>query len=277
MVLWRLAWLLVPLTALAAEPQQTFFVSPNGNDENPGIEARPFRTIEKARDAVRAINAGMTGDIAVVLRGGTYPIARTLAFGPEDSGTGGHNVVYKAFEGETPILSGGKAVTGWTQEGARWEARTDVPNFRQLYVNGIRATRARGNPPPGIALHGSDGYRLPKPDMAAWGNQDDIEFCYLVTWTHSRCKVKSIVKDGDGAVVAMLQPHFTMARTKEGVQVKLPNYIENALELLDEPGEWYLDRKSGTVYYIPRPGEDMAKAEVVAPAIERLIVLVERY
>ncbi|MBM4042402.1 MAG: right-handed parallel beta-helix repeat-containing protein, partial [Planctomycetes bacterium] len=273
-------WLLLAGLALAAEPKQSFFVSPNGADENPGTEARPFKTIEKARDAVRAVNAKMTGDIVVILRGGTYPLARTLAFGPEDSGTGGHNVVYKAFEGETPILSGGKAITGWAQDGARWKAKSNIPNFRQLYVNGVRAIRARGNAPPGLALHGADGYKLPKADMAAWGNQEDIEFCYIVTWTHSRCKVKSIAKEGDGAIVTMLQPHFTMARTKEGVQVKLPNYIENALELLDEPGEWYLDRRapgagdgSGTVYYIPRPGEDMAKAEVIAPAIERLLEL----
>ncbi len=263
--------LLLSCAALAAQPQRAFFVAPGGSDDYPGTEARPFKSIEKARDAVRAINANMTGDIVVVLRGGTYSLARTLVFGPEDSGTNGHNVVYKAFEGETPVLSGGKAITGWTQDGPRWKARTDIPNFRQLYVNGVRAVRARGDPPPGIALHGNDGYRLPKPDMAAWGNQDDIEFCYFVTWTHSRCKVKSIARDGDGAIVTMLQPHFAMARTKEGVQVKLPNYIENALELLDEPGEWYLDRRSGTVYYIPRPGEDMTKAEVIAPAIERLI------
>jgi len=269
----RLIWLLIPLAALGAEPPQTFFVSPSGADENAGTETRPFRTIERARDAVRKINAKMTGDIAVVLRGGTYPLARTLAFGPEDSGTNGHDIVYKAFEGETLILSGGKPVTGWTQDGARWKAKTDIPNFRQLYVNGVRATRARGNAPPGIALHGSDGYKLPRADLADWRNQEDIEFCYLVTWTHSRCKVKSIAKEGDGAIVTMLQPHFTMARTKEGVQVKLPNTIENALELLDEPGEWYLDRKAHVVYYMPRPGEDMAKAEVVAPAIERLVEL----
>ncbi|MBM4032095.1 MAG: right-handed parallel beta-helix repeat-containing protein [Planctomycetes bacterium] len=299
MALSRLMWLLVPLTALAADPQRTFFVAPGGSDDDPGTEARPFRTLEKSRDAVRAINAKMTGDIAVVLRGGTYPLARTLVFGPEDSGTNGHNVIYKALDGQTPVLSGGRAVTGWTQDGARWKAKTDIPNFRQLYVNGVRAVRARGNPPPGIALHGDDGYRLPKADMAAWGNQDDVEFCYIVTWTHSRCKVKSIAREGeapaepragektapperrppadpkgsDGAIVTMLQPHFTMARTKEGVQVKLPNYIENALELLDEPGEWYLDRKASTVYYMPRPGEDMAKAEVIAPALERLIEL----
>ncbi|MGB2819489.1 MAG: right-handed parallel beta-helix repeat-containing protein [Phycisphaerae bacterium] len=268
-----LMWLLIPLAALGAEPQRTFYVSPSGSDENPGSEARPFKTIEKARDAVRAINARMTGDIVVVLRGGTYPVARTLLFETKDSGTNGHSIVYRAYPGERPVLSGGKHITGWTQDGKRWKAKTNTRNFRQLYVNGVRAIRAKGYAPPGIQLRGADGYKLPKADMAGWGNQDDIEFCYFVTWTHSRCKVKSIAKEGDGAIVTMLQPHFTMARTKEGVQVKLPDYIENALELLNEPGEWYLDRKARTVYYIPRPGEDMSKAEVIAPAVERLVEL----
>ena len=257
----------------AAEIQKTFYVSPAGSDEAPGTEAKPFGTITRARRAVRAINQKMTGDIVVALRGGAHPVARRLLFDARDSGTSGHNIVYKAYPREKPILSGGKPITGWTQEGKRWKAKTDIPNFRQLYVNSLRAVRAKGSAPPGIRLHGADGYKLPKPDMAGWGNQDDIELCYFVTWTHSRCKVKSIAKEGERAVVTMLQPHFTMARTKEGRRVKLPSYIENALELLDEPGEWYLDRKAHAVYYIPRPGEDMSKAEVIAPAIERLIEL----
>ena len=69
----------------------------------------------------------------------------------------------------------------------------------------------------------------------------------------------------------MQQPTFRLARNKEGVQIDMPAYIENALELLDEPGEWYLDRPAHTVYYRPQPGEDMTKAEVVAPALERLV------
>jgi hypothetical protein len=109
--------------------------------------------------------------------------------------------------------------------------------------------------------------------MADWKNPGDIEFCYYVVWCHTRCKVKDIKREGDRATVTMLQPHFTNAREKEGVQVTLPSYIENALELLDEPGEWYLDRSSKTVYYIPLPEQDMAKVEVVAPAVETLVEL----
>ena len=138
---------------------------------------------------------------------------------------------------------------------------------------GIPGRHAHGGGLAGAELIGNEGYRTTAVDMANWRNVGDIEFCYVVVWAHTRCKVQSIKRQGDHAVVAMLQPYFTHARTKEGVQVGLPHYVENALELLDEPGEWYLDRPAKTVYYMPRPGEDMAKVEVLAPAVEKLVEL----
>ena len=71
----------------------------------------------------------------------------------------------------------------------------------------------------------------------------------------------------------MQQPYFTLARLKEGKQVELPSYLENALELLDEPGEWYLDRSEKVVYYQPEEGEDMESVEVIAPVVEKLMEL----
>jgi hypothetical protein len=252
-----------------------FHVAPQGSDENPGTPDQPFLTIGRARDAVRAVNTAMTSDITVILHGGTYPQERTLVFEPQDSGNGGQQIVYKAAPGETAIISGGRKISGWERDpdGRRWKARTDIPNFRQLHVNGKRAIRAQGSPPAGIALHGEDGYTTTAGDMADWHNPTDIEFCYPVVWTHTRCKVAGIARDGDQAVITMLQPWFTLARLKEGVHIELPSYVENALELLDQPGEWYLDRAGHVVYYLPRAGEDMAQAEVVAPVVETLVEL----
>ena len=107
-----------------------------------------------------------------------------------------------------------------------------------------------------------------------WRNVEDVEFCYLVVWTHSRCKIASIQpdpKDKTLAVIQMQQPTFTTARTKEGVRIALPNYVENAFELLDETGEWYFDRPARRIYYKPRPGEDLTKLQVVVPALETLV------
>jgi hypothetical protein len=254
-----------------------FHVAPNGNDADPGTAAKPFATLERARKAVRQINRGMKEDIVVVLRGGTYRLDQTIDFGPEDSGTGGHNVIYRAQAGETPILSGGKPVTGWRpDEKGRWKAPAPVGDFRQLYVNGIRATRARGDAPAGLTLAGEDGYTTTAVEMADWKNPGDLEFCYVCAWAHTRCKLQSIKREGDQAIITMLQPYFTHAKTKEGVNVVSHVdriYIENALELWNEPGEWYLDRAAKTVYYLPKREEDMNKAEVIAPALEKLVEL----
>ncbi|MBN1346900.1 MAG: right-handed parallel beta-helix repeat-containing protein [Phycisphaerae bacterium] len=264
------------LTALplAYAAEGTFHVAPSGNDDDPGTRAKPFKTLGKARDAVRAAKGKIDGDVTVILRDGTYRLDDTLRLDHRDSGAVGHDVVYKAEPGETPVISGGRPIGGWQRDqGDRWKASTALPDFRQLYVNGKRATRARGGPLPDAKLHGDDGYTTSLAGMAGWRNQADVELCYYVVWCHTRCKVERITREGDGAVVKMLQPWFTIARKKEGVHVDLPSYVENALELLDEPGEWYLDRPAKTVYYIPRPGEDMSEAEVIAPVVETLVAL----
>lgn len=279
----------------SADTQATFYVAPDGSDENPGTPEKPFQTLDRARQTVRKINGNMTGDIVVVLRGGTYAISKTVTFDGADSGSAGHDVIYRAAPKECPVISGGRRITGWQPDAAnRWKAKTDLEDFRQLYVGGVRAVRARSgklgpNPNPGTweylhdcsrggglggaAALDNQGYRTTAVEMAGWRNPGDIEFCYGQAWTQSRCKVQSITRQGDHAVVTMLQPYFTHARTKAGVRVNLPDYIENALELLDEPGEWYLDRPAKTVYYLPRPGEDMSKVEVIAPAVETLVQL----
>jgi hypothetical protein len=99
----------------SAATQATYYVAPDGNDANPGTMASPFKTLQRARDVVRTINANMTGDIYVYLRGGTYPVGNTIEFGSSDSGTNGYRVIYAAHANETPVLDGGVQVTGWTQ------------------------------------------------------------------------------------------------------------------------------------------------------------------
>ncbi len=266
--------------AVRGDVMKTVHVAPVGNDANAGTESQPLATIGKARDAVRRINQEMTGDIVVILHGGTYQISETIVLDHRDSGTGGYNVVYRSAPGEHAVISGGRGIAGWQPDAdGRWKAKTDLDNFRQLYINGKRAERARGGVLPGAELYGKDGYKTTLAEMADWKNPTDIELVYYVmwgqakAWTHTRCKVERIKRDGNHAVVTMLQPHFTIARTKQGVQVKSPAYIENAFELLDEPGEWYLDRSTHTVYCIPKSGEEMKTARVIAPAVEKLLEL----
>ena len=125
--------------------QKNFHAALTGSDRNPGTAEAPFQTLERARDAVREINADMTGDITVNLAPGTYALSRTLTFDHRDSGTNGHDVIYRACGDGEVVVSGGRKITGWQPDAdGRWKARTDVANFRQLYVNGRRAARAIG-------------------------------------------------------------------------------------------------------------------------------------
>ncbi|WP_214630897.1 S-layer homology domain-containing protein [Paenibacillus agaridevorans] len=146
------------------QPYQTYWVSPDGNDLNAGSESSPFKTIERARDVVRDQISGMTGDIVVYLKNGTYAIDDTLQFGPEDSGKGNYRVIYTAAPGAKPILSGGKKVEGWTLfDPSLGIYKATVPagaeGARQFYVNGERATRAKSEDSPvDWQWSGSDGF-----------------------------------------------------------------------------------------------------------------------
>src|SRR2546430_17203409 len=92
--------LAVTAAALLAHPAQaatqaTVFVSPSGNDANPGTSAsQPVKTLQHARDLVRGLNQSMTGDIVVSLANGTYPLSQTLTLDARDSGSGGHKVIW---------------------------------------------------------------------------------------------------------------------------------------------------------------------------------------
>ena len=121
--------------------QAVFYVSPDGDDSADGSEGAPFATLERARDAVRAINGSMTGDIVVRLRGGDYRITKPVDFDTRDSGTGGFTVRYEACEGESPVINGAVKVTGWTKYNDKlWVAPLDRDiKLRNLYVNDRRA------------------------------------------------------------------------------------------------------------------------------------------
>src|SRR4029077_9839461 len=128
----------------------TFYIATNGKDSNPGTASAPFATLAKARDAVRKkVASGLTGNVLVLMRGGTYQQTETITFGPEDSGTDKFSINYAASPGEKVLLTGGRKLTGWKKgSGPIWT--TTVPGataggwyFRQLFVNGKRAVRAR--------------------------------------------------------------------------------------------------------------------------------------
>jgi len=256
-----LGLVLFSLSAVPASAQvASLYVSPQGSDANPGTISQPFATLTKARDAVRTINQNMTGDITVYLRSGTYFLSGPLLLGPQDSGTNNFKVIYKNYTGERPIVSGGKIIIGWIQEGNKWKANVGTLNTRQLYVNGVRATRARsaGGIPGGTRT--SNGYNTTDTTMQNWGNQGNIEMVgENQPWSQSRCQVQSI-----SANFITMKPECWGSGFPS-------SWIENAYELLDQPSEWYFNRSTGWLYYMPRTGENMTTISVVAPVLEALI------
>lgn len=263
-----------------AAAQTTFYVSPKGSDDASGTAEQPFKTLVRAREAVReALSSGQL-DVDVVLRPGVYTLQKTLAFGPKDSASEGHRVTYKAEKPGSVIISGGRRVQGWREvKPGLYCASAKVKDMRQLFVNGKRAIRARGDCPEGVErfgaldyIDGAAGYVFPDGAMADWRNPGDIELGEYSSWAHMLVKVEGITRNAEGkAMVHMKQPWFFLASFKEGRAFDMPSYIENAFELLDEPGEFYFDRADSTLYYMPRDGEDMATAKVIVPMLETLV------
>jgi hypothetical protein len=267
------------------------YVAPDGDDANPGTQDRPLRTVAKARDLVRTRNGAMTADLTVYLRGGTYPLSSTLTFGTADSGTGGHYVKYLAYPGERPLLTGGRPITGWTlADSAKglYSAPAGTTAFRQLYVNGVKGIRARTPNllPNGVAnfdrLSGWDknahNVQVPASAVADWKNPTRVEMHIMIAWGDSTLRIASISRSGNTAYVkfqadedaiVFVRPNPRMDQLGWGAGRAY--YFENALEFLDQPGEWYLDESAQVVYYKPRPGEDLSTATVVAPALETLV------
>lgn len=280
--------------AAAAATQATFYVSPSGNDAAAGTKDAPFKTITQAQKAVRAINGSMTGDIEVILREGTYVLPSTVNFTEADGGKDGHYVRYKAADGEKPLITGGMGVTGWTihdQEKNIWKVEGVDARFRQMYVNGKKAIRARF---PNLLDNGDHNFfRLNKVDSAGsafllnnsdvgtpnWKNVDKIEIHLMIAWAESILRASKITSQGnvskfepqDPERTRLFRRKYPMLGTAFSSNDKQQvYYLENAYEFIDQPGEWYLDETTNTLYYKARSGESMATAHVAVPRLNTL-------
>ncbi|WP_164743503.1 discoidin domain-containing protein [Microbacterium sulfonylureivorans] len=273
---------IVAVTPAAAAPlvvQTTLWAAPGGSGSTCS-QASPCSLVG-ARDKVRDLNDDMTGDIVVNLTDGRYELEEPLVLEENatthDSGTNGFNVIYRNAPNATPVLSGGEVVSGFTEVEDDDEAVdiyqasvSEGLNSRQLYVDGIRATRARSTGNPGFAAT-TTGYTVPATgfyaDMDEWGNQSDIEVAAARSWKRARYSVDTI----DGTVMTMDNPGWADGATQPEYAARAMTWIENAYELLDTPGEWYLDRGTDTLFYIPLPDEAPDESTFILGRSEQLI------
>ena len=280
----------LPATGVSSD-SAAIYVAPDGDDAHPGTLDQPLRTLAKARDLCRTRNQGMTADLKVYLRAGTYPLDSTVTFTNADSGTGGYYVKYLAYPGERPLLSGGRLVTGWrlADAGKNLYAASAGPKaFRQLYINGVKAIRARtpnvlaDNVANFNRLSGWDkearNVQVPVSAVADWKHLNKVEMHLMIAWGDSTLRIASVKKVGDTAYVTFQPEEASLVFIRPNPRMDQLGwgkgrayYFENAIEMLDQPGEWYLDETTDTVYYKPRPGEDMATAKAVVPLVETLL------
>lgn len=237
------------------------------------------KALQQAREERRLNNAT---DICLRLQEGVYQLNQPITIRPEDNGT---RIV---ADGKVTI-SGGVSISGWKKEGKYYVA--DVPDFngrplefRQLWVNGKKAVRARDVDDFEQMFRirsvdkANETIYVPAKAVKKIINAKYPEMVLHEMWCIANLRIKNIKIQGDSAAVTFHQPeshvHFMHPWPSPMVTTDGHNsafYLTNAKELLDSEGEWYLDARASKLYYIPRKGEDMGSAEVIAPAVETLV------
>lgn len=266
------------------------YVSPTGKDINDGSLSAPKATLSAAlRQAreMRRLNATeIESGINIILKAGTYNFYEPLYVRPEDSGTMESPTTICGAEGEKVILSGGVRISNWKKSGKFWVA--DVPDFngrpldfRQLWINGEKAIRARD-----VAdfenmnrIISNDKVNqeiwVPAKAVKAIQKAPYAEMVLHQMWAVSFLRIKSVRIQGDSAAIAFHNPESRLQFERPwpqpmiGKGVNSPFYLTNAIELLDQPGEWYHDIKTHKLYYYPLEGEKIEEA--IVPAIETLV------
>ena len=284
------------------------YVSLQGNDKNPGTKEAPFytlnRAIKQAREWRRLNRPEVAGGIYIRLEEGVYAQRNSLFLRPEDSGTPDSPTVICAVDGAHPVISGGVAVTGWKRgcnhpaipEKLRqkiWSAEAPLignrrVETRQMWVNGHKVQRAAQFPDGGLEQmidFNPEEQTITIPvsqnvNPKRLQNAGQLEMIVHQRWAIAILRVKSIdAKDGQ-AVVRFHEPesHLEFAHPWPqpvigGEKGNSSFCLTNALELLDQPGEWFQEYPSGTIYYYPQAGENMETAEVIIPALETLVTI----
>lgn len=258
------------------------YASPEGQGDD--CSKQHPGSLISVRNKVRSMLASMSQNIVVNLRGGTYRLESTFKLSHEDSGKNGFTVTWQAYPNEIPVLSGGKPITGWTLYDPKsniWKTNVGSSSqFRQLYVNGVRAIRART---PNMTCYLDNGpynrifrWNNFHPVIAASllanvSNHGQIEFCVNKYWQHFRYRIGSYSLKGDSTVLSFQMPEAGIS--PQFINDNAPFILENAFEFLDAEGEWYLESGNGDLYYKPRRGEDMSKSQVIAPVLETIMNL----
>lgn len=273
---------------------QHIYVSPQGNDQNPGTKDMPLATLTAARDRIRAYRKqypDLQHPLQVLIQKGEYIMSETLMMTMEDSGTENSPLLFKGEDGV--VFYGGFYLNKFEQVSENlW--KVDVPEvrkygwrFEQLYINGERVSRAQ-SPNKGFynpvsvketVIVGGEGriaelaiQKIKIPVEAAQWLRDlseeekrDAVFTFYHHWDNTK-KYIQLFNESDTSVYLSGKgmPSWNPIKTTSLFS------IENIRSALDAPGEWFLDR-SGVLYYYPRPGETIEHTSAMAPLLDQFI------
>ena len=275
------------------------WISPKGSDFNDGTCQSPKATLtsalRQAREWRRTEDNRIQGGITIYMEGGTYAFYEPVFIRPEDSGTKESPTIIRSVGDEKVILSGGISINGWKKQGKVWVADVPVFNgrpldFRQLWVNGKKAVRARDvedfEKMNRICSVDEKNEILYVPAVSIRrliDNKGNLKAKYAEMvlhqmWCVANLRIRSVEVQGDSAAIRFHQPEsriqFEHPWPRPMVTTDGQNsafYLTNARELQDVPGEWYHDIDARKVYYYPREGEKIQEAEVIVPAVETLV------
>ncbi len=259
-------------------------VSVNGDDSNPGTLEQPLETIAAAKEKLRELEN--PGTVTVWFREGTYFINDTLEFTADDR----CNVLYRSYPGEEVVFSGAKEISGnWSETEINgvdafvtdMPVESDADYFRSLFKGNKRLSRPN-YPKEGllkIADPKSDEAALPEyepdffthyaafyakaDDVLDFANASDIDVRIMHFWVDDFLPVHSV--DAKTGRIETAKPTAMTVRVDD-------NFIfENVKEALTLPGEWYLDRSEGKLYYIPEAGDTLENTVLYAGTTQLLM------
>lgn len=286
------AVLLLAPQAVEAAPTN-FYVSTTGNDTTGnGTAGNPWASMEKARDYIRTnnLNLGMTDDIIVNLAPGTYNVASTIVFTDADSGSNGHYVIYKSsgVPGSAHLV-GSQQITSWTlHAGNIYKSYVGTGwTFNTLYENDKRSTMARypnrtstkSSFAPYLSSEGVAAsksilqYKAADMNPAGW----DLSDAQVVIWSGDKydwftdtVPITSV----DTATRQLTLAHDTTYHIYGGGSLPHQDgsryFIQGSLDLLDQPGEFYLDSSTGYLYYWARDGA-IGSQSIRAPKMQTIL------
>ncbi|MCK5801638.1 MAG: right-handed parallel beta-helix repeat-containing protein [Lentisphaeria bacterium] len=304
---FALAFALVPFALQSAD----FVIAPHGSDTNPGTLEKPFATLARARDAVRALDRP-DRDVTVAIRGGEYRLGETVVFGLGDSAAPGRTIAYVAYPGEKPVFLGSVPVTGWrrlktvpehlphvarnkvwvadvSEILARKAARKELPHglgeppderdrnrFHSLYVGARHLPRARG-----AGFRSTDrtprrhdenrNLRFPKGMVRSWPDWREMEL-RIIPCSFWIMNILAFESIDEESLTARMRHGGTYALGRNSMEDRPSCFIENTLAVLDEPGEWVLHADEGRLYYWP---EKSAPEEGISASVLTEFVRIE--